>query len=609
MEVVGLVSSLIGIAAFSSQALDGIIKLRAFFKDLTGAEQTTSDLVDELESLVTTLRGVKQLVANFEDFSDARVEQEAMTSLGLSSLTLNLTYCVEDITTWVGVIKNVDPSSATGIRAFLKKMKVAADKRGFQEIVRKISGHRQRLGVGLSILGRVLDHAFFTQFDELSTKLDGLTVGQSKLNDSINNQFAAVTDTRPLDETFAKILGSELRPLEASIEDRFDRMSLNHSESQQSIQSLSNSISSLASQMSQLLNMANNLEPTAPSPKAKVPPPPPSVEFTEVAFEWCCDALSGIDDGFDETKDGRYACIYCTFWSHKSDPDCSYEKGRHLAEAHLYGKCNLMIAYQSWEELAEHLYSFHALENERRLWKPVFKTKFCRKKRLRPLSRGMGNNDDHPSNVIERSTEGLIMQAGLHVALDEAYPNFTAELRRYTLLRDDLRTEETILNLRYKIACLFEELIVSDNTKYLEITSYFYEILMEVDLETLLLIGNFNQISRINAWLLEMFLKSFPLRLLLSCGKVTTEMGPATSLRWYTPMIAGWETDEAARGAEQTREPSDGAVDSRDDLNSRVRSEKLELANEELDDTGLEHGRSGSKEPRLLHPLQISSWT
>jgi len=154
MEVVGLVSSLIGIAAFSGQALDGIIKLRAFFKDLTGAEQTTSDLVDELESLVATLRGVKQLVANFEDFSDARVEQEAMTSLGLSSLTLNLTYCVEDITTWVGVIKNADPSSATGIRAFLKKMKVAADKRGFQEIVRKISGHRQRLGVGLSILGR-----------------------------------------------------------------------------------------------------------------------------------------------------------------------------------------------------------------------------------------------------------------------------------------------------------------------------------------------------------------------------------------------------------------------------------------------------------------------
>jgi hypothetical protein len=95
---------------------------------------------------------------------------------------------------------------------------------------------------------------------------------------------------------------------------------------------------------------------------------------------------------------------------------------------------------------------------------------------------------------------------------------------------------------------------------------------MKVDLETLLLIGNFNQISRINAWLLEMFLKSFPLRLLLSCGKVTTEMGPATSRHWYAPIVAACEMDEAATGAERTREPSDGAVDSRDDLNSHVRS-------------------------------------
>ncbi|PMD34397.1 hypothetical protein L207DRAFT_570988 [Hyaloscypha variabilis F] len=578
MEVVGLVSSLVGIAAFTGQALDGIIKLRSFFKDLTGAEQTTSDLVDELESFITTLTDIKQLVATSKNVSDARANPEAMTSLGISSLTTSLASCVEDVTAWVEVIKNADPSTATGIRAFLRKMKVAADKRGFQDIARKILGHRQRIGVGLSTLGRALDHAGIARLDELSTKLDGLTEGQLKLNDSINNKLAAAAEKRPLplDETFAEILGSELQPLEASIEDGFDRMSLNHSESQQSIQSLSHSISSLASQMSQLLNMANNLEPTAPSPKAKVPPPPPTAKFAELGLEWCCDALSGIDDGFDETEDGICMCIYCYYSSPQSDPDCSYEIGRHLAETHSFGKCNLTISYQSWEELVEHLYCFHALQKQKR---GSFRTRFCRKKRFLPLFRDMRNNGDHPSNIIERSTEGLIMEAGLHMALDEAYPDEITRHRQYTLLRDDLRTKETILNLRYKIACLLEELMVSGNADYLEVPSDFYNCLFAVDMDTTFLICAFNQISRINAWLLQMFQESFPLRLLLSCGKVTSEMAPATSLRWYTPMIAVWKMDEAATGAEQTHEPSDGAVDSRDYLNSCVSSEKLELTN------------------------------
>jgi hypothetical protein len=123
-------------------------------------------------------------------------------------------------------------------------MKVAADKRGFQDIARKILGHRKRLGVGLSTLGRqviasvisinifanaesrALDHAGIVRLDELSTKLDGLTEGQLKLNDNINNKLAAVAEKQPLNENFAEILGSEIRPLEASIVDRFDQMSL-----------------------------------------------------------------------------------------------------------------------------------------------------------------------------------------------------------------------------------------------------------------------------------------------------------------------------------------------------------------------------------------------
>jgi len=152
MEVVGLVSSLAGIAAFTGQALDGIIKLRAFWKDVAGAETTSLELVNELENLTATLTDIKQLVASLDDVSDDRADPEAM--IGLSSLTTNLTCCLEDVVTWVRVVKNADPSSATGIRAFLKKMKVAADKSGIQEISRKVSSHQKRLGLSLSVLGR-----------------------------------------------------------------------------------------------------------------------------------------------------------------------------------------------------------------------------------------------------------------------------------------------------------------------------------------------------------------------------------------------------------------------------------------------------------------------
>ena len=76
-------------------------------------------------------------------------------------------------------------------------------------------------------------------------------------------------------ETFSEIIGSQLRPLETSIEDHFDQMSSNHSESQQSIQSLSHSISSLASQVSQLLENASLSDPNREnSPKVPEVPIP-----------------------------------------------------------------------------------------------------------------------------------------------------------------------------------------------------------------------------------------------------------------------------------------------------------------------------------------------
>jgi len=71
-----------------------------------------------------------------------------------------------EVTAWVQVTKDSDPSLEKGVRAFFKKVQVAVDNSGFEEMGRKISAHRQRLGLSLSVLGRCVTIciAFRTKF-------------------------------------------------------------------------------------------------------------------------------------------------------------------------------------------------------------------------------------------------------------------------------------------------------------------------------------------------------------------------------------------------------------------------------------------------------------
>jgi hypothetical protein len=149
-------SSIDSIAAFTVQALQGIKQLHAFFKDVSLAQQRTTDLLNELLFLATTLRGIQQLITGLYEASNnsANPENAFSTVLPhLSSLESHLETCVKDVTVWVRVAKDSDPSSEKGIRAFLKKLKVAVDKSSFKEIERKIAGHKVRLGFSLSVLG------------------------------------------------------------------------------------------------------------------------------------------------------------------------------------------------------------------------------------------------------------------------------------------------------------------------------------------------------------------------------------------------------------------------------------------------------------------------
>jgi ABC-type transporter Mla subunit MlaD len=155
-------SSLASIGAFTGQALQGIDQLRKFVKNFSLARQRTADLLDELQFLTSTLTDIQQLVARLEQVSNNSSNPQAVlstTASNISTLKSQLMTCAMEVTAWVQVTKYSDPSSEKGVRAFFKKVKVAIDNSGFEEMGRKILAHRQRLGLSLSVLGRCVTTA------------------------------------------------------------------------------------------------------------------------------------------------------------------------------------------------------------------------------------------------------------------------------------------------------------------------------------------------------------------------------------------------------------------------------------------------------------------
>jgi hypothetical protein len=165
------------------------------------------------------------------------------------------------------------------------------------------------------------------RLDDLSSKFDELTEAHIKLNESINTKLIDGFEPPLGNLTLSAVLNKELQPLEsqmrASAEYQLEKMSKHRYESQESIRSLSRSVSSLASHISNLLGKSHS-EKT--SQKLKSPMMAPTLDSTH---EWCCDALSGIDDAFDG-RGSEQQCIYCskTFTEGAGQPYLSHARAK-----------------------------------------------------------------------------------------------------------------------------------------------------------------------------------------------------------------------------------------------------------------------------------------
>ena len=315
--------------------------------------------------------------------------------------------------------------------------------------------------------------------------------------------------------------------------------------------------------MSQLLKNASHSDPnrensTKIAEVTNTKPP-------EFEYEWCCDAISGIDDAFDEDA-YSYRCIYCSARFGVHEPDSSQERGRHLADCHAFGKCNLMITFQSWDDLKSHLIVFHSYSLTTM---EVFPStdRFWRKKRSFALFRDKSFSCDQPSEEsFERSTAGLIIAAGLQLAIDELKISRIPHFELPDFLRIGFSTEKSFLSTSDKIACLLEEAILSGHENELKKIHFSENVWCYTHLSKNFEAGSASLNQSLNKWFLQILEESVTLRLLLVSGKVTGAMAPATSADWLAPILAFWDIEDATTELEQKMELSDRAVDSREGL-------------------------------------------
>lgn len=188
--------------------------------------------------------------------------------------------------------------------------------------------------------------------------------------------------------------------------------------------------------------------------------------------EWTCNAISGIDDAFNNDT-----CLFC---DETCEPSDSFERGRHLVEKHRYGQCNHDASYDEFEDalFRDHIVQFHQVTSRTLL--ASLQDHFLRAKApfrvgWRRDQQSLGDKTQYEMPHEEESPQtGLMLQTKLSqvihnakilhentlpVTWDNSY--FAAALRYVDLRCFSLAESELeMFSLGLKAACIEEEMVV-----------------------------------------------------------------------------------------------------------------------------------------------------
>ncbi|MCJ1377882.1 hypothetical protein MMC17_000978 [Xylographa soralifera] len=149
MDVLSVASSIAGILSIVGQSIDGIVKLKQLFCDISSASKTIGTFLRDINSLLHVLNDVETLLSQL----DARIYSGAV-DVSTASLQIELEDCLKDIFTWLRVADGLRPPSDLGARVWFQKVWVAINQNSVKGIREDIGRHKQALQVNLALIGR-----------------------------------------------------------------------------------------------------------------------------------------------------------------------------------------------------------------------------------------------------------------------------------------------------------------------------------------------------------------------------------------------------------------------------------------------------------------------
>lgn len=568
MEVVGGIASVAGTVAILGligQSVDGILKLKKLVSLIRDADRAVEIFVTDLDSLSGTLASIRELIEKIPD--EWLIGEDAIS---VDVLASQVEKCRDDIKVWEKDAAKLNTKSSRSIDTFFKKLRVASEGCSFNEFHRKVASHQQGIQISLDILGRYMLSSEIWHHTEIRIRsFDILCSRRSQVTNA--NVIELMQGQGALDLTVSRARDS----ISEQLEDMSNKLDWVDARSRGS----NASMSTLASQLSYLIDMVSAS--SGGSLKGvsveKVQQASPSnVHVGTGRLEWSCDTLPGIENSFDESSTDQAICKYCEepFDTRSTD---WYVRGKHLADAHHFGQCNLLLSYPTSDHFKEHLFEFHRMSGHK--W-PELIDEHKRPTTIYHFHRGEESKSQRTMQIDEAAeTEGIYharMTTILHHT-EDALSNARiskAPIPGLTQLQWHLERE---------IACLQEEFIVGGYTfealKYpvglfisnLDADSKSRTISAsnttpEYQFEAPKFKDKASKRSCINLWLYEILRSSNTTKLVLR--DISKAAGPDDlgTEAWIQGVLKYWTQDEAATGPDQIYVPSDGAVDSRDSL-------------------------------------------
>ena len=334
---------------------------------------------------------------------------------------------------------------------------------------------------------------------------------------------------------------------------------------------------------------------------------------TDADFEWCCDAILGIEEAFGDYGN-TIICRYCR----KQIDYCNdgwYGAGKHLVERHNFGGCNLFLPYYSEPQFRKHLVEYHKMSVSDDIF--VFNHQLPR--RTTRFNRGIESDIQILTDADEAAESQLIYKA----SLDALISNLTradATLSFADSLKEDKQAMQNAWQLEWEVACLEENSIVHGHD--FDCFGYFWQYLTRSSGEQALdseqlrtskdplsinfqpeqtvitrsprpLLEYISSVQRynspfllnrdpesqrkllslmrdsINDWLWDILKCSCTTRIFMRYAMHADSLQVPDMREWLEKVLDYWDKDGTATGRDKPYETSDGALDSRDSLRTR----------------------------------------